>query len=1175
MRGFAMAGDQGPLAGAISAFQGALRGWRTRSAEHQSQEGAAVCSCAAAGTSAKAILVLSLALLVGWGLPAVAAPVVWVEPSLARVGPDAPAGSHTAIELHAAKGEYESFQIIVQAPAGGLTNVNVAVPDADEVEFTLYREHYVYLARGSADWATNQNSPLGGGWYPDGLIPFVDPATGEDLSGAELDAVPFDLAAGKNQPVWVDVLVRREAPAGEYTGTLVVTSDQGEATVTLDLTVWNFELPVTPALDSAFLYWTVGGQLQPKQELLRNRIMPTNASSSHANTLVSEGLGAVNIGFWSGADGSTCSVSNPPPSATAVASAAAAYPDGLRLYAYTADEISHCSGLLPTMEAYADALHEAGVDQLITMPPNSDWAGVVDIWVELPKQYDVADVEDAIERGEAVWSYNCLQQDDYSPKWLLDYAPINYRIQPGFINQSLGLSGLLYWRADHWTADPWNDVTRYSVSYPGEGLLVYPAEQVGLEGVVPSMRLKWLRDGVDDYDYVQILKGRGDGDWALGIAQAVGPDWINWIRDPSALESARRQLGERIVDLDAPHSLEVTVSASPGVVPSEGIVSLDAAAVDGLGHGIGAWTWSDNGAGGIFLPSAAMQSPAYYAPANTSGSDLSIELTATATCAGAEPLAASDTATVTVQSTPHLLSVTATASPGSVPSGGTTMLSASASDTHGHSVTSWHWDDGDAGGTFYPSRDVQYPSYTAPSNTSEVELEVFLSVTVTCAASTPITASAETSVTVVPGGEAPAVEAQQPTPSVVDSEGVASLSATLSGDVIEGEVAWHWHDGEAGGTFLPSLGVRSPLYQAPRNTTGQPLEVALTVAANREGPAAVLHDSTSITVEPAEHALTIHAYVDPSAIGWKGKAQLTASTDDTFGHAVADWHWSDGGAGGSFSPSALVPDPIYRPLPNTTLEEQVVTLAVTATCDGAAPASNSASAILLVQPKPNVKARTARVSRTAVRDGETTLLIADALERSTVRAAFCDVPEDFWAAGAIAACRDAGIIVGYDLESYGPDLPISRAEIAVYIARALSGGDGALPPGPAEASFRDVSAQHWARRHVEYVRAAGIVTGFRDGTYRPGENVTRAQMAAFVARSVVDPAGDEGLRTYSPPLCATFTDVQPTLWAFSYVEYLAAAGIAVGYEDGTYRPHSVCTRAETVVYLARAFGLGD
>jgi hypothetical protein len=114
---------------------------------------------------------------------------------------------------------------------------------------------------------------------------------------------------------------------------------------------------------------------------------------------------------------------------------------------------------------------------------------------------------------------------------------------------------MLYWRVDKWPSDPWNDVnnagTYSSANYPGEGMLVYPGQQVGVKGVVASMRMKWLRDGVEDYDYVQILKQLGKGDLAMQVSRSVGPDWTNWTRDPGAVEAARKQLGETIDKLMA------------------------------------------------------------------------------------------------------------------------------------------------------------------------------------------------------------------------------------------------------------------------------------------------------------------------------------------------------------------------------------------------------------------------------------------------------------------------------------------------------------------------------------------------------------------------------------------------------------------------------------------------
>jgi len=77
-------------------------------------------------------------------------------------------------------------------------------------------------------------------------------------------------------------------------------------------------------------------------------------------------------------------------------------------------------------------------------------------------------------------------------------------------------------------------------------VLVYPGEPAGLKSVVPSMRLKYLRDAVEDYEYVQLLKNCGQTAIALTEAKNVGPDWTHWTRNDKLLESVREKLGNQI-----------------------------------------------------------------------------------------------------------------------------------------------------------------------------------------------------------------------------------------------------------------------------------------------------------------------------------------------------------------------------------------------------------------------------------------------------------------------------------------------------------------------------------------------------------------------------------------------------------------------------------------------------
>jgi hypothetical protein len=189
---------------------------------------------------------------------------------------------------------------------------------------------------------------------------------------------------------------------------------------------------------------------------------------------------------------------------------------------------------------------------------------------------------------------------------------------------------------------------------------------------------------------------------------------------------------------------------------------------------------------------------------------------------------------------------------------------------------------------------------------------------------------------------------------------------------------------------------------------------------------------------------------------------------------------------------------------------------------------------------------------------------------------FPDVPWYYWAKDQVQAVVDAQIVKGYPDGTYRPEVTVTRDQMAVYIARALAGGDAAVPRGPTEPippTFDDVMRDSWEYDYVEYCAAAGIVLGYDDGKYHPELSVDRAQMAVFIARSIVDPTGDSGLTGYAPPAAPSFPDVAADHWAYKYVEYVKENDVVTGYPDGSYRPDIIVTRDQMAVYVARAFSL--
>jgi len=496
-----------------------------------------------------------------------AIPQVWVEDSLEHVRLKAAATSNRDVHLYAAGGEYESFQIAIKGsqPDAVVTEVKVSPLKANDKTIgsdnvTLYREHYVNVTKPSPPSSfkniANKVKSLGAGWYGDGLIPFVDPETKADLVGAQIDAIPFQLKPGVNQTIWVDIFVPREASAGDYKGTYTVVSNGETVTGNILLTVWNFTLPLKPSLQSSFLSWEQNDK-STMVELLKHRVMPAaKIDPADERELIDRwGLSSIRLPFWSGANYQTCSM-KPAPAAETVREAGLQHQLDLMLYAYPTDEIDDCQGLQEPFKAWGTSIQQGGVKHLAAMAPVKEFYDLVDIWAVNPERYDKAgkNVVDVLKQGREIWFYTFFAPRDGSPTWLIDFEPINHRVAQGFINQRLGLTGLLYWRIDTWTDDPWNNVDtnaniENSVHYPGEGMLIYPGKQVGVKGSVASTRLKWIRDGVEDYEYIEILKNTGYSAWVSSAIAEVAEDMHNWNQDPAVLKAVRLKLGNKISGL--------------------------------------------------------------------------------------------------------------------------------------------------------------------------------------------------------------------------------------------------------------------------------------------------------------------------------------------------------------------------------------------------------------------------------------------------------------------------------------------------------------------------------------------------------------------------------------------------------------------------------------------------
>jgi len=113
---------------------------------------------------------------------------------------------------------------------------------------------------------------------------------------------------------------------------------------------------------------------------------------------------------------------------------------------------------------------------------------------------------------------------------------------------------------------------------------------------------------------------------------------------------------------------------------------------------------------------------------------------------------------------------------------------------------------------------------------------------------------------------------------------------------------------------------------------------------------------------------------------------------------------------------------------------------------------------------------------------------------------FSDVPESHWARGSIAAAQSAGIVRPTDGARFRPDEAATRAEMAVWLARALSVDTVGDEPGTAS-PFTDVAGLDDAtRRCINTVAAKGLIRGYGGGIFGPERRLTRAEAATVFTR---------------------------------------------------------------------------
>ena len=147
-------------------------------------------------------------------------------------------------------------------------------------------------------------------------------------------------------------------------------------------------------------------------------------------------------------------------------------------------------------------------------------------------------------------------------------------------------------------------------------------------------------------------------------------------------------------------------------------------------------------------------------------------------------------------------------------------------------------------------------------------------------------------------------------------------------------------------------------------------------------------------------------------------------------------------------------------------------------------------------------------------------------------------------------------VIGYTDGTIRPGNNISRAEVATIFFRLLT-DEAREQYNKTTTSHSDIKDGAWCCRAVATLTNAGVINGYTDGTFRPNAPITRAELATIIARFAKLDVNTK-----------TFSDINGH-WAQKSIELAAGNNWINGYDDGTFRPNNNITRAETFAMINR------
>jgi hypothetical protein len=538
-------------------------------------------------------------------------PVVWVTDAMAKVQPNAPPGKDRAADLSAARNEFESFQVHLRAGNAPL-QMNVTVSDfvnartgkiiAADTSVAVFREAYLNVTT---------VSDLNGiaGRVPDALIPVRDAYFLQNRN-----AFPVTVPPNENRSAWIDVFVPPDAASGYYMATATVKNGgQTLSAIPVRLKVWNFTLPSTATLKSAFgmgygalgnaagaaaLAKYPGAHGDPESAHARMHVLTATLFLDHRVSVSAVVLApTVPNNFWNPFDSlyGLLLDGKAPSILSGARLTALQYPNAVRpsgnstdlkdwakhftgkgwlsnLFTGACDEPpAGCSwsdlgaaangvrSAAPNMPVLvttniAKATENGVLNSIDILTPvvdhmhpkgGQDQRSTYDEWLKLPgKQlwwYQSCDEHESCDNGKPGSTTSTW------PSYMVDASPVRNRIFQ-WMAWLYRIQGELYYATEMWGDNPWDHL--YFAGGNGDGALYYPGTVDRIGGTQPiaiaSIRLKLIREGMEDYEYLFALSKAGHADLANKAARSFITNAFTFNDDPAALRMARETMGTQL-----------------------------------------------------------------------------------------------------------------------------------------------------------------------------------------------------------------------------------------------------------------------------------------------------------------------------------------------------------------------------------------------------------------------------------------------------------------------------------------------------------------------------------------------------------------------------------------------------------------------------------------------------